>query len=92
MPRDEANDPPADSVALALRALVWTLQDCARADRLLAVTGLDAETLRASLGEPALLGGTLAFLEAHEPDLIACAADLGVRPEALVAARARLSA
>lgn len=88
MRADEMNDPHQ----LALSALVWTLKDDARAARLLAVTGLDAETLRASLGDPALLGGTLGFLEAHEPDLIACAAELGVKPEALVAARARLSA
>jgi hypothetical protein len=84
----EANDP----AQLALAALVWTLKDAARADRLLAVTGLDAETLRARLGEPALLAGTLEFLEAHEPDLLACAVELAVSPEALVSARMRLSA
>lgn len=88
MTRDEANDP----MSLALAALVWTLEDAARAERLLSVTGLDAATLRARLADPALLDGTLGFLEAHEPDLIACAAALGVRPEALVAARARLGA
>jgi adenine/guanine phosphoribosyltransferase-like PRPP-binding protein len=32
----------------------------------------------------------LAFLEAHEPDLIACAEHLGVPPARLVAARERL--
>jgi hypothetical protein len=88
MRADEMNDP----MQLALSALVWTLQDEARATRLLALTGLDADTLRASLGDPALLAGTLGFLEAHEPDLMACAAELGVKPEALVAARARLGA
>jgi hypothetical protein len=30
------------------------------------------------------------FLEAHEPDLIECAGELGVTPAALVAARAEL--
>ncbi len=85
---DKMNDPHQ----LALSALVWTLQDDARAERLLAVTGLDADTLRVSLGEPALLAGTLGFLEAHEPDLIACADALGVKPEVLVAARDRLGA
>jgi hypothetical protein len=88
MRADEMNDPHQ----LALSALVWTLQDDARAERLLAVTGLDADTLRASLAEPALLAGTLGFLEAHEPDLVACAQALGVKPEALVAARDRLGA
>ena len=78
--------------ALALNALAWTLEEPARAARLLGVTGLDAEGLRARLGEPALLAAALGFLEAHEPDLIACAAALGVDPRALVAARAALEA
>jgi hypothetical protein len=76
--------------ALALNALAWTLEEPARASRLLGVTGLDAEGLRARLGEPALLAAALAFLEAHEPDLVACAAALGVDPRALVDARAAL--
>ena len=78
--------------ALALNALAWTLEEPARAARLLGVTGLDAEGLRARLGEPALLAAALGFLEAHEPDLVACAAALGVDPRALVAARAALEA
>jgi hypothetical protein len=76
--------------ALALQALAWTLGDSARASRLLGVTGLDAAGLRARAGEPALLAAALGFLEAHEPDLIACADALGVRPAQLVAARAAL--
>jgi hypothetical protein len=32
----------------------------------------------------------LGFLEAHEPDLVACAGDLGVKPETLIAARRTL--
>ncbi len=88
----ETNHGPGDPTELALSALVWTLGDPARADRLLGVTGLDADTLRARIGDPALLAGTLGFLESHEPDLIACAAAIGVKPEALVAARERLNA
>lgn len=78
--------------ALALAALAWTLADAARADRLLATTGLTPEALRAGLGETALLAAVLRFLEAHEPDLIDCAESLEVRPERLVAARRRLEA
>ncbi|MDH7975882.1 DUF3572 family protein, partial [Sphingomonas sp. AR_OL41] len=40
----------------------------------------------------AVLAAALAFLEAHEPDLIACAAELGVAPAAIVAAHAGLDA
>ena len=78
--------------ALALAALSWTLGEPARADRLLALTGLGPEELRASLAEPATLAAILRFLEGHEPDLVACAETLGVAPTALVAARRRLEA
>lgn len=79
-----------DADTLALRALAWTLADGARADRLLAVTGIDPTSLRARLDDPAVLGAALQFLLAHEADLVACAADLNVRPEALARAAAAL--
>ena len=82
----DTNDPEA----LALSALGWALSDPARAERLLALTGLTPADLRERLGEPSLLAAVLSFLEAHEPDLIACADALGVPPAALVAARGRL--
>ena len=84
------NDTPDGAAALALQALAWSLGDEDRAQRLLDLTGLDPSDLRARAGEPAVLGAVLGFLEAHEPDLLACADALGVRPESLVAARERL--
>ncbi|HEX8381734.1 MAG TPA: DUF3572 family protein [Sphingomonas sp.] len=79
-----------DAAALALQAMVWTLGEADRAQRLLDVTGLDPADLRERAGEPAVLAAILGFLEAHQPDLLACAADLEVQPEALVAAHAEL--
>lgn len=76
-----------EAETVALSALGWTLSDGARAERLLALTGLTPEQLRARLGERPLLAATLAFLEAHEPDLTACAEALNVAPERLVEAR-----
>ena len=81
-----------DAEALALRALGWTLGDDARASRLLALTGLSPETLRERIGEPDLLAALLRFLEAHEPDLLACAEALATTPLRLVEARRRLEA
>jgi hypothetical protein len=78
--------------ALALAALAWTLAEDARARRLLDTTGLTPEDLRAGLGDPAMLAALLRFLEAHEPDLLACAEALGVSPAELVDARRRLEA
>jgi hypothetical protein len=80
----------ADPEALALSALGWTLADETRAQRLLALTGLTADDLRGRLGEPGLLAAVLGFLEAHEPDLVACAETLAVPPADLVDARRRL--
>lgn len=76
--------------ALALQALGWVLSDGARADRLLAITGLTPDALRAGLGDPALLAAVLDFLIGHEPDLVAAAAALDMAPEAFVTARETL--
>ena len=81
-----------DAEALALAALGWTLGDSARAERLLALTGLTPADLRARIGEPPLLAAILRFLEAHEPDLIACADALGVAPARLASARREFEA
>lgn len=81
-----------DAAALALSALAATLADDRRAHRLLDLTGLTADELRARAMDPALLAACLAFLESHEPDMVAVASDIGVKPEALVAARRSLEA
>lgn len=80
------------SAAVALRALGWTLSEPSRAGRLLALTGLTPDGLRHRLDDAALLAASLRFLEAHEPDLIACAAALEVSAADLVEARWRLEA
>ncbi len=86
MIREQTND----AEALALRALGWVLAEDGRAGRFLALTGLTPETLRSRIGETALLAAVIRFLEAHEPDLIACADALEVTPLELVEARRRL--
>ena len=58
--------------------------------RFLDFSGLDAATLRAQAGERHLLAAALAFLEAHEPSLLAAAAALDIKPAALVAASTEL--
>ncbi len=89
MPRPDTNDDDAET--LALTALVWTLGEPARAQRLLDTTGLDPADLRARAGDPAVLGAALGFLQAHQPDLMACAEALDVTPERLIAAQERLA-
>ena len=84
------NNEPGDAEALALAALAATLIDERRALRFLDLTGLNAGELRARAGERSLLAAVLAFLEAHEPDLVAVAQVIGIKPEKLVRARAEL--
>lgn len=83
MPLQTPNDP----FALALAALAATVSDERRAQRFLALTGIETDELRRRAAEPALLSSLIAFLEAHEPDLVAVCEELGVKPEALVQAR-----
>lgn len=62
------------------------LGDESRAERFLALTGLTPDALREGLGNGAVLGAVIDFLGAHEPDLIAAAAELGVDPAVLAGA------
>jgi hypothetical protein len=75
---------------LALHLIGWIVADTARADRMLALTGLTPADLRDSLGNRATLAALMDFVINHEPDLIACAQALDVKPAALVAARGRI--
>jgi hypothetical protein len=58
---------------------------------LLDLTGLDPDTLRAGLSDPAVLAAPLEFLANHEPDLIRAAEALAVTPEELIAAHRELT-
>jgi len=81
---------PNDARAIALLALATAVSDERRARRFLDLTGIGTDELRARAAEPALLAALLRFLEAHEPDLVAVAEALDMKPEALVAARRAL--
>ncbi len=93
MSRPDTNPPEGrasqadDAGMIALSALVWILQEPARAARLLDLTGLSPEGLRAGAGDRALQAAILGFLAGHEPDLIACAAAIGQQPSALIRAK-----
>ena len=93
MPQSGQQDGEASTRAmtLALAALGWVLGDDERAERYLELTGLDADTLRAGLNDPAVLASCLDFLANFEPDLVRAAEALAVTPEELIAAREHLS-
>ena len=84
------NQIPNDPIAIALAALAATLGCERRAQRFIDLTGIGTDELRARAADPALLAALLRFLEAHEPDLLAVAEDLGCTPQDLVKARIEL--
>ena len=79
-----------DPTAIALRALAATLSEQRLAERFLSLSGIDPPDLRQRASDPDVLVALLRFLEAHEPDLVAIAEELDVKPAALVAARREL--
>ena len=81
-----------DASGLAFQSLAWALMDESRAERLLSLTGLTPEGLRSSVTNRSTQAAVLSFLEAYEPDLVACAAVIGVSPATLVQARQELEA
>jgi len=85
MTRDEAD-------TIALQALAFILAEEERADRFLAISGMDREELvrAARAGEPGLMGGVLDFLLDWEPDLADFCEMAGLAPEAPLRARRTL--
>ena len=81
---------PIDPVTIALAALAATLVDERRAQRFLALTGIETDELKRRANDPVLLAALIAFLEAHEPDLVAIAEAIDVQPAALCEARREL--
>ena len=79
-----------DPTAIALRALAATLGEQRLAERFLSLSGIEPPELRQRASDPDVLVALLRFLEAHEPDLLAIAEELGVKPAVLVAARREL--
>ena len=83
--------PDPDPTVLLLGALAWVCGDDDRAQRLLTLTGIDADELRRHATDPAMLAAVGTFLADHEPDLIACASALDIAPATLAAAAQKLT-
>jgi hypothetical protein len=77
---------PTDAHTIALSALAATLTDERRARRFLDLTGIGTDDLRDRVDNSDVLRALIGFLEAHEPDLLAVSEQIGLKPEALVAA------
>lgn len=76
---------------LAIDALVFLAQDEARIARFLALTGLEAQDLRAAAASPGFLAHVLDYMGQDESLLIAFAAEKHLAPEAIMRAARSLS-
>jgi hypothetical protein len=79
--------PNHDTAAtLALQALAYIMSDDKLMERFVNLSGIAPDDLRHGLDKDPVLAAILAFLASHEPDLLACAATLGLSAEQLMSA------
>ena len=69
--------------AIAIRALGFVASDPELLPRFLAITGIEAHSIRQAAGEPGFLAGVLQFILAHEPTLLRFAEETGVPPDSV---------
>jgi hypothetical protein len=81
---------PENAESLAIQALGFIAADEQLLPRFLALTGIEAESIRAAAAEPGFLAGVLHFIASHEPTLLAFAAQAGIHPSAALEAMRRL--
>jgi Protein of unknown function (DUF3572) len=77
----------ATAEAIAAQALGFIAGDSARLGRFLAESGLGPDNIRQAATDPAFLPAVLDFILAHEADLLDFAAQLGIDPKHIGAAR-----
>ncbi|MCX2698994.1 MULTISPECIES: DUF3572 domain-containing protein [Ochrobactrum] len=59
-----------DAENVAVEALMWLAQDKELMSRFLALTGIEASSIRSAAQEPGFLAGVLQFYLGHEPTLM----------------------
>ncbi|ELT49450.1 DUF3572 family protein [Brucella intermedia] len=70
----------ADAEAIAIEALAWLAQDKDLLPRFLALTGIEATSIRQAALEPGFLAGVLQFFLSHEPTLLRYCEEAGRDP------------
>ncbi len=69
-----------EAEAIAVKALGFVAADPELLPRFLAITGIEAHSIRRAASEPGFLGGVLQFILAHEPTLLRFAEETGTPP------------
>ena len=78
MAHDDQRAADAESVAIA--ALAFVAGDPELLPRFLAITGIEAQSIRQAASEPGFLAGVLNFVLAHEPTLLRFSEETGIEP------------
>jgi Protein of unknown function (DUF3572) len=76
--------------SMAIQALSYIASDSERLGRFLALTGIGPHEIRSAASEPGFLVGVLEYLTSDEALLTGFAADNGMKPEVVDAARLAL--
>lgn len=77
--------------ATAISALGFIAGDAELLPRFLAITGIEAASIREAAREPGFLAGVLDFLLAHEPSLMRFASETATDPASVAEARRALA-
>lgn len=88
--RSSGRPSPSDAEALAVAALSFLAAEPERLGSFMSETGLGPENMRAAAATPSFLPAVLDYLIGNEPMLLDFAADQGIDPAAIPAARAAL--
>jgi hypothetical protein len=72
-----------EAEAVAIGALGFIASDPELLGRFLAITGIEAASVRQAAAEPGFLAGVLQFILAHEPTLMRFSQETGTPPEAV---------
>jgi hypothetical protein len=79
--------PAQEPESTAISALAFIAADAELLPRFLAITGIEASSIRQAAREPGFLAGVLDFLLAHEPSLMRFAEATGTDPAQIASAR-----
>jgi Protein of unknown function (DUF3572) len=77
---------PESAEALAIQALGFVAADPELLPRFLAISGIEAQSIREAAQEPGFLAGVLQFILAHEPTLMRFSEETGIPPQQVSAA------
>jgi hypothetical protein len=88
--RPKTPDSTEEAEVLALKALVFLAAEPDRLSRFMELSGLGLDTIRASAGDPAFLGGLLDHMLADQSLLLIFAEEHGLKPDRIGQLRRKL--